>query len=129
MYWQAQFTSPPQGSVWGHDAKNETPRLSRSIAATTRLDRISREPSIPDNAMNRLSPVGSYIVIDRGERSASEGLSYLAILDGVVMFRRWFAHPERAETFLSDPAFKIEYLSAGRSWLIIGRVRRTLLDI
>ena len=84
---------------------------------------------VADNAMNRLSPAGSYIVVDRGERTASEGLSYLANLDGVVMFRRWFAHPERAEPFSSDPTFKIEYLNPGRSWQIIGRVRRTLLDI
>ena len=84
---------------------------------------------VPDNAMNRLSPAGSYIVVDRGERSTSEGLSYLAVLDGVTMFRRWFAQPERAEPFSSDPAFKIEYITPGRDWRIIGRVRRTLLDI
>jgi SOS-response transcriptional repressor LexA len=84
---------------------------------------------IPDNAMNRLSPAGSYIVVDRGERSACEGLCYLALLDGVVMFRRWFAQPERAEPFSTDPAYKIEYLGPGRDWAIIGRVRRTLLDI
>jgi len=84
---------------------------------------------VPDNAMNRISPAGSYIVIDRGERSTSDGLSYLGVLDGVVMFRRWFAQPERAEPFSSDPAFKIEYLGPSRSWQVIGRVRRTLLDI
>jgi len=84
---------------------------------------------VPDNAMNRISPAGSYIVVDRGDRSTAEGLCYLAVLDGVPMFRRWFAQPDRAEPFSSDPGFKIEYLTPGRSWQIIGRVRRTLLDI
>ena len=84
---------------------------------------------VPDNAMNRVSPAGSYIVVDRGERQASEGFCYLAVLDDIAMFRRWFAQPERAEPFSTDPAFKIEYLSLGRAWQIIGRVRRTLLDI
>ena len=84
---------------------------------------------VPDNAMNRLSPMGSYIVIDRGARSPSDGLCYLGLLDGEVMFRRWFAQPERVEPFSSDPAFKIEYLAPSRTWQIIGRVRRTLLDI
>jgi SOS-response transcriptional repressor LexA len=84
---------------------------------------------VPDDAMNRLSPAGSYIVVDRGERTTSEGLCYLAVLDGVVLFRRWFANPERAEPFSTDPAFKIEYLNPVRDWVTIGRVRRTLLDI
>jgi len=84
---------------------------------------------VPDNAMNRLSPAGSYIVVERGDREASEGLCYLALLDGVVIFRRWYAHPERAEPFSNDPAFKTEFLSPGRGWQIIGRVRRSIVDI
>lgn len=84
---------------------------------------------VPDNSMNRLSPAGSYIVVERGERAPIEGLCYLGVLEGVVHYRRWFGQPERIEPFSTEPVFKIDYLSAARRWEIVGRVRRTFLDI
>lgn len=84
---------------------------------------------VVDDAMNRLAPAGSYIVVDRTERMVSAGLCYLGVLDGQVIFRRWFPNPERAEPYSLDPSFQTEFLRPGRRWEIIGRVRRIFLDI
>jgi hypothetical protein len=83
----------------------------------------------PDEAMNRISPAGSYIVVDRNDRDLVEGHCYLGILEGQLLFRRWASDPARAEPSSNDPGFKIEFLAQDRSWKIIGRVRRTILDI
>jgi SOS-response transcriptional repressor LexA len=84
---------------------------------------------VVDDAMSRLAPAGSYIVVDRTERMVSSGLCYLGVLDGQVIFRRWFANPERAEPYSLDASFQTEFLKPGRRWEIIGRVRRIFLDI
>lgn len=84
---------------------------------------------VPDDSMNRIAPAGSYIVVDRSERMVSAGLCYLGTLNGQVVFRRWFANPERAEPFSVDPSFETEYLRQGHRWEIIGRVRRIFVDI
>lgn len=83
----------------------------------------------PDEAMNRLAPTGSYLIVDRSDRKLTEGFCYLGGLEGRVLFRRWAAEPDRAEPFSTDPTFKTEFLSAKRRWEIIGRVRRTSLDL
>jgi SOS-response transcriptional repressor LexA len=83
----------------------------------------------PDDSMNRVAPAGAYIVVDRTERLVSTGLIYLGVIDGQVMFRRWFPNPERAEPFSTDPSYRTEFLSPGRRWEIIGRVRRIFLDV
>lgn len=82
-----------------------------------------------DDAMNRLAPAGSYIVVDRNDRDLVEGRCYLGVLDGREIFRKWAGDPHRAEPYSNDPAFKTEFLSPHRRWQIIGRVRRTVLDI
>jgi SOS-response transcriptional repressor LexA len=84
---------------------------------------------VPDDAMNRLAPAGGYIVVDRSDRTPIEGLSYLGVLDGAVIFRRWFGKPERVEPFSNDPAFRTEFLSSSRRWEIIGRVTRAIVDV
>lgn len=83
----------------------------------------------PDDAMNRLAPAGAHIIVDRRERKLAEGLCYLGVLEGRPLFRRWAAEPDRAEPFSTDPTFKTEFLSSKRRWEIIGRVRRTSLDL
>jgi transcriptional regulator with XRE-family HTH domain len=83
----------------------------------------------PDDAMNRVSPSGSCIIVDRHDRILLEGCCYLGLLEGRVLFRKWAAEPDRAEPFSNDPAFKVEFLSPNRRWEIIGRVRRTVLDL
>jgi hypothetical protein len=83
----------------------------------------------PDEAMNRISPTGSYILVDRMDRSLIEGRCYLGLLDGQPLYRRWSGEPERAEPYSTDPAFKTEFLGPSRCWQIIGRVQRTILDV
>jgi hypothetical protein len=84
---------------------------------------------VVDDAMNRLAPAGSYIVVDRTERMVSTGLCYLGVLDGEVVFRRWLPNPERAEPYSTDPSYQTEFIRPGRRWEIIGRVRRIFLDV
>jgi SOS-response transcriptional repressor LexA len=84
---------------------------------------------VRDDAMNRIAPAGSYILVDRSERMVSAGLIYLGVLDGQVMLRRWFPNPERAEPFSLDPSFQTEFLRPGRRWDVIGRVRRIFVDV
>jgi transcriptional regulator with XRE-family HTH domain len=83
----------------------------------------------PDDAMNRLAPAGSYIIVDRSDRKLAEGLCYLGVLEGRALFRRWAAEPDRAEPFSTDPTFRTEFLSVKRRWEIIGRVSRVSLDL
>lgn len=84
---------------------------------------------VPDDAMNRLAPAGSYVVVDQTERLVSTGLIYLGVLNNQVIMRRWFPNPERAEPFSTDPTFETIFIKPGQSWHIIGRVRRIFLDV
>jgi transcriptional regulator with XRE-family HTH domain len=83
----------------------------------------------PDEAINRLAPMGAYLIVDRSDRKLVEGLCYLGVLDGQPLFRKWAAEPDRAEPFSTDPTFKTIFLSGKRRWEIIGRVRRAILEL
>jgi hypothetical protein len=83
----------------------------------------------PDNAMNRVAPLGSYIVLDRNDRVLVDGGYYLGRLDGSPVFRRWRFGPDRAEPCSTDPDFRIEFIGGERHWMIIGRVRRAILEL
>jgi hypothetical protein len=58
----------------------------------------------PDDALNRISPAGSYIVVDRKDREIVDGRCYLGLLDGNVLFRRWASESDRAEPYSNDPS-------------------------
>jgi transcriptional regulator with XRE-family HTH domain len=82
----------------------------------------------PDEAMNRLAPAGSYLIVDRKDRALEEGRCYIGLLDGQAIYRRWSGEPERAEPCSIDASYRIEYLGPARHWEIIGRVKRSILD-
>ena len=79
--------------------------------------------------MNRFAPKGAWIIVDHGDRSLIGGSAYLGVLDGGVVLRRWFATPDRAEPYSTDPTFRTEFLNPGRAWTIIGRVKRAIIDL
>lgn len=84
---------------------------------------------VSDNAMDRLCPAGSYIVIDRGERTLIDGRCYVGIVDDRLIFRRYYGDPDRAEPCSIDPAFRTQFLAKRSHWKIIGRVKRALVDL
>lgn len=83
---------------------------------------------VEDDSMDRISPVGSTILVDRADRELQDGKCYLFSLGGVVAYRMYRAEkvPHIAPYTLNmdhQPALLDD------STLVIGRVRRSILDL
>jgi len=85
---------------------------------------------VEGGAMDRLSPEGSTIIVDRGDRELINGKSYLLSVEGVTTFRRYRAgQVAYFAPYSTDPENRPVLPNDQVQWTIIGRVRRTILDL
>jgi SOS-response transcriptional repressor LexA len=82
------------------------------------------------NSMDRLSPEGSIVVVDRHDRKLINGCAYIFSIAGDTTYKLWqdgdvpFLQP-----FSTDPTHKPIILKRKRDLDVVGRVRRTILDL
>lgn len=84
---------------------------------------------VQGTSMNRVSPDGATIIINRREKTLVDGKAYVISVRGEVTYKLWRAHPARLEPYSTDPANEPIYLDRRNPIEVIGRVRRSFIDL
>lgn len=80
-------------------------------------------------SMDRLSPDGSIIIINRRETTPQRGKPYVFSIRGEASYKIWEADPPRLEPLSTDPSHKPTFINKKINLFVVGRVRRTILDL
>lgn len=84
---------------------------------------------VEGDSMDRLSPDGSVIIVNRAERDLLPGRYYVFSLRGETTFKRWHPDPPRLEPYSTNPANEIHFIRRPKDLEVVGRVKRTVLDL
>ena len=79
--------------------------------------------------MNRISPPGSVIIVDRSKRKLISGQAYVVSVAGNRVYQIWKANPGYLTPFSTNPEHKPIFPKRKRDFSVIGRVLRTVLDL
>jgi len=85
--------------------------------------------AVKGDSMDRISPEGSIIVVNRRDKQLLPGKAYVFAIRGETTFKLWQPKPPRLEPFSTNPAHEAKFLDTRRGIFVVGRVRRTLLDL
>ena len=83
---------------------------------------------VTGDSMNRISPDGSIIVVDRGDCELLPDRFYVFSLRGEATYKRWAPNPSRLEPYSTNETHR-SIFPADAGFYVVGRVRRTLLDL
>ncbi len=81
------------------------------------------------DSMDRLSPEGSVIVVNRADRALVTGKAYVFCVRGETTFKLWHADPPYLAPYSTNPANQPIFIKRKSDFDVIGRVRRTVLDL
>ncbi len=84
---------------------------------------------VQGDSMDRYSPDGSVIVVDRDQRSLQAGKPYVFAVRGEATYKLWRPKPPRLEPYSTNPSNSTIFIDQQNELEIVGRVRRTLLDL
>jgi SOS-response transcriptional repressor LexA len=84
---------------------------------------------VEGDSMDRVSPPGSLIVVDRIERTLAPNRYYIFAARGETTYKRWHAEPPYLAPFSTNPSHEPIFLNRRKDVEVIGRVRRTVLDL
>lgn len=85
---------------------------------------------VEGTSMDKVSPEGSIIIVDRSDRALIKGKFYVFYVMGDTTYKRWQADPDYLEPYTNDTdQHKPLYISKKRDMEVIGRVKRTILDL
>lgn len=84
---------------------------------------------VKGDSMDRISPDGSIIIVNRREKSLHAGKPYVFSVKGEATFKIWEAKPPRLEPFSTNPNNRPTFVDRQRGLFVVGRVRRTILDL
>lgn len=83
---------------------------------------------VDGTSMNRISPPGSTIVVNRRDTELVRGRRYIFARRGKTTYKKWETDPPRLEPETTDPDENPTiYPKSEDEWLVIGRVRLTML--
>jgi SOS-response transcriptional repressor LexA len=86
--------------------------------------------TVEGDSMDRISPPDSLIFVDRRDRRLVPNACYVfGDGEGGATYKRWRPDPPRIEPVTTNPSHEPTFLASGREPLVIGRVRRTVLDM
>lgn len=83
---------------------------------------------VEGDSMDRISPSGSVIVVDLAERSLVTGRYYVFSIKGEATYKMWHADPPYLAPY-SYNAANTPIFVKGKNLAVVGRVRRTVLDL
>lgn len=85
---------------------------------------------VEGDSMDRWSPDGSVIVVNRADREPVNGKAYVFFhkTEGTT-YKLWHAEPEYLEPHSTNPANKPIFIKRKKDLEVVGRVRRTVLDL
>lgn len=85
---------------------------------------------VEGSSMDRVSPEGSTIIVNRADRQLISGRCYVFAVRGETTYKRWQGgDPPYLEPYSTDTVHKPIFPRAKRDLEVIGRVKRTLLDL
>jgi len=83
---------------------------------------------VEGTSMNRISPPGSTIIVNRRETELIRGRRYIFSRRGKTTYKKYETNPARLEPETTDPeANPTIFPRSDDEWIVIGRVRVTLL--
>lgn len=87
--------------------------------------------TVRGDSMDRISPDGSTIIINKADRTLVSGKPYVFCVRGEVTFKLWRPEPARLQPFSTNPIHEPVYVKskADGEKYVIGRVKRTVLDL
>lgn len=80
------------------------------------------------DSMDRISPEGSLILVNRAEREPLRGRRYIFMHRGETTYKKYETDPVRFEPESTVPANRPIFPRHDQDWSVVGRVRLTLLD-
>ena len=85
---------------------------------------------VSGDSMDRVSPEGSVIVVNRADRTLVSGKPYVFFAPGEgASYKLWHADPPYLMPYSTNPANEPLFIKRKRDFTVIGRVRRTVLDL
>ncbi len=89
------------------------------------------ETTVKGDSMDRLSPHGSRIIVNIGDRDLRSGRCYVFAHRGETTYKRYEREPvARLEPFSHNPTHKMIFLvDEDSDWNIVGRVVRSTIDL
>lgn len=85
---------------------------------------------VEGDSMDRISPPDSIILVNvRDKRLAPNACYVIADADGSASYKRYRPNPDRFEPVSTNPAHEPMFPDDGNMPAIIGRVRKTILDM
>lgn len=87
--------------------------------------------TVMGDSMDRISPEGSVVVVNKAERTLVAGKPYVFCHKGEVTFKLWRPEPPRLQPFSTNPSHEPIFVKskADAEKLVVGRVKRTVLDL
>ena len=86
--------------------------------------------TVKGTSMDRLSPDGSIVVVNRRDKVLVSGRCYIFAIEGETTYKRWQGgEPPYLDPFSTDPIHKPVFIRRKRDFEVIGRVKRTVLDL
>lgn len=79
-------------------------------------------------SMDRISPEGAIVVVNRADRDLVAGKPYVFSVRGEVTYKLWRPDPPRLTPFSTDPMHEPEFVH-NRPFEVVGRVRRSVLNL
>lgn len=84
---------------------------------------------VEGDSMDRISPDQSVIVVDRSDTRLLPNRFYVFSVGGETTFKRWHADPPYLAPFSTNAVHEPKFLNRRADAKVIGRVRRTMLDL
>jgi DNA-binding transcriptional regulator YdaS (Cro superfamily) len=82
------------------------------------------------DSMDRISPPGSTIVVNKADRTLRSGKCYIFSIDGETTYKMWQdGDPAYLAPYSTNPSHKPIFVKNKRGFDVIGRVKRTVLDL
>lgn len=83
---------------------------------------------VSGDSMDRISPDGSTIIVNRADRQLVAGKCFVFSLKGETTYKMWRSDPQYLDPYSTNPANKPIFFKASQM-SVVGRVRRTVLDL
>jgi SOS-response transcriptional repressor LexA len=82
------------------------------------------------DSMDRVSPPGSVVIVNKADRELRNGKYYIFSIDGETTYKMWVDdEPAYLAPYSTNPTHKPIFVRRKRDFDVIGRVKRTVLDL
>lgn len=85
--------------------------------------------TVRGDSMDRVSPENSVIIVNRRQRELLPGRAYIFAVRGEATYKIYRPDPPRLEPFSTNPSHNPIFVTKKVKPLVVGRVRRTILDL